>query len=97
MPSGSASIVLLLTLFQAAAPLQRAVVRAEILAEVRAVVGTVVGSTVSPQTLARTWVGTQRRAIDTPPPGAQDQPVSFTIEVSDGKITGTMTKNMGSD
>ena len=51
---------------------------------------------VSPQTFVGTWVGTQSWAIDSPPPGArQDQPVSLTIDLVDGKITGTMTPFMG--
>jgi len=51
---------------------------------------------VSPQTFAGTWVGTQSWAIDSPPPGArQDQPVSLTIDVVDGRIIGTMTPFMG--
>jgi hypothetical protein len=53
-------------------------------------------ATVSPQTFVGTWVGTQSWAIDSPPPGArQDQPVSLTIDLVDGKITGTMTPFMG--
>jgi hypothetical protein len=75
MPSWVSSVVILLTLVQAASP-QRA--------------------TVSPQAFVGTWVGTQSWAIETPPPGArQDQPVSLTIDVVDGKITGTMTPFMG--
>jgi hypothetical protein len=53
-------------------------------------------ATVSPQTFVGTWVGTQSWAIESPPPGArQDQPVSLTIDLVDGKITGTMTPFMG--
>ena len=51
---------------------------------------------VSSQSFVGTWVGTQSWAIDSPPPGArQDQPVSLTIDLVDGKITGTMTPFMG--
>jgi hypothetical protein len=53
-------------------------------------------ATVAPQAFAGTWVGTQSWAIDAPPPGArQDQPVSLTIDVVDGRIIGTMTPFMG--
>jgi hypothetical protein len=55
-------------------------------------------ATVSPQAFVGTWVGTQRWAIANPPPGAnEDQPVSITIELVDGKLTGTMTPFMGGD
>jgi hypothetical protein len=55
-------------------------------------------ATVSPQAFVGTWVGTQRWGIATPPPGANpDQPVSITIELVDGKLTGTMTPFMGGD
>jgi hypothetical protein len=55
-------------------------------------------ATVSPQAFVGTWVGTQRWSIENPPPGAnQDQPVSITIELVDGKLTGTMTPFMGGD
>jgi hypothetical protein len=55
-------------------------------------------ATVSPQAFVGTWVGTQGWGIATPPPGASpDQPVSITIELVDGKLTGTMTPFMGGD
>lgn len=51
---------------------------------------------VSPQTFAGTWVGTQSWALASPPPGArQDQPVSLTIEVVDGKVIGSLTPFLG--
>jgi hypothetical protein len=51
---------------------------------------------VSPQAFVGTWVGTQKWAIDTPPPGArQDQPVALTLELAGGKIIGTLTPFMG--
>jgi hypothetical protein len=47
---------------------------------------------------AGTWVGTQAWAIETPPPGArQDQPVTLTIDVVDGAVTGSMKPFLGSD
>ena len=53
-------------------------------------------ATVSAQTFVGTWVGTQRWAIETPPPGArQDQPVALTLELAGGKIIGTLTPFMG--
>src|SRR5262245_7514642 len=53
-------------------------------------------ATVSAQAFVGTWVGTQSWAIDAAPPGArQDQPVSVTIELVDGKIAGSMTPFMG--
>jgi hypothetical protein len=53
-------------------------------------------ATVSPQTFVGTWVGTQRWAIANPPPGANpEQPVSMTIELVDGKLTGVMTPFLG--
>jgi hypothetical protein len=55
-------------------------------------------ATVSPQAFVGTWVGTQHWSIANPPPGVStDQPVSLTIEVVDGKLTGTMTPFMGGD
>jgi len=53
---------------------------------------------VSPQAFAGTWVGTQHWDIANPPPGANtDQPISITIDVADGKITGTLTPFMGGE
>ena len=53
-------------------------------------------ATVSAQAFVGTWVGTQSWAIDNPPPGArQDQPVSLTIDIVDGKVIGSMTPFMG--
>ena len=53
-------------------------------------------ATVSPQGFVGTWVGTQKWAIDTPPPGArQDQPVALTLELAGEKIIGTLTPFMG--
>jgi hypothetical protein len=43
-------------------------------------------------------VGTQAWAIPNPPPGSrQDQPVTLTIELLDGKVTGIMKPFMGGD
>ena len=40
----------------------------------------------SQQSFVGTWVGTQSWAMETPPPGAnQQQPVSIMIEIVDGK------------
>ena len=56
------------------------------------------GAPVPAARFAGTWVGTQAWAIDDPPPGArQDQPVTLTIEVQDGTITGSMKPFMGSE
>lgn len=53
---------------------------------------------VQPIRFAGTWVGTQRWVIENPPPGSrQDQPVTLTIEVVDGKISGAMTPFLGGD
>jgi hypothetical protein len=53
---------------------------------------------VQPTRFAGTWVGTQRWAIDNPPPGARaDQPVMLTIEVTDGNVTGSMEPFLGGD
>jgi hypothetical protein len=53
---------------------------------------------VSAQAFAGTWVGTQHWDIANPPPGANtDQPVSITIDVTDGKIAGTLTPFMGGE
>ena len=47
---------------------------------------------------AGTWVGTQGWAIPNPPPGSrQDQPVTLTIEVLDGKVSGSMKPFMGGE
>jgi hypothetical protein len=53
-------------------------------------------ATVSPQAFVGTWVGTQSWAIENPPPGArQDQPVTLTIDIVDGKIIGSLIPFMG--
>ncbi len=53
-------------------------------------------ATVSVQTFVGTWVGTQRWAVDAPPPGANSsQPVAITIAVVDGVLSGTLTPFMG--
>ena len=45
-----------------------------------------------------TWVGTQAWAIKNPPPGAnQEQPVTLEIQLTDGRLTGTMKPFMGGD
>lgn len=45
-----------------------------------------------------TWVGTQAWAIANAPPGARDdQPVALTIELVDGRLTGTMRPFLGGD
>jgi hypothetical protein len=47
---------------------------------------------------AGTWVGTQAWDIQNPPPGSrQDQPVTLTIEIVDGRVTGTMKPFLGAD
>lgn len=47
---------------------------------------------------AGTWVGTQAWAIDDPPPGARDdQPVTLTVEVTGGKVQGSLTPFLGSE
>ena len=52
----------------------------------------------SQQSFVGTWVGTQSWSIDPPPPGAnQQQPVSITIEIVDGKLRGTMAPFMGGE
>jgi hypothetical protein len=51
-----------------------------------------------PTRFAGTWVGTQAWAIANPPPGSrQDQPVTLTLEVVDGKLTGTMKPFLGGE
>lgn len=51
-----------------------------------------------PERFVGTWVGVQRWAIDPPPPAAQDnQPVSLTLELTGGAITGTLTPFLGGD
>ena len=46
----------------------------------------------------RHLVGTQSWAVTDPPPGADPrQPVSITIDVVDGKLTGTLTPFMGGE
>jgi hypothetical protein len=53
---------------------------------------------VTPQMFVGTWVGTQHWNIDNPPPGANtEQPVAITIDVVEGKLTGTMTPFMGGE
>lgn len=53
-------------------------------------------ATVSSQRFVGTWVGVQGWAIDNPPPGArQDQPVTLTIDMVDGKLAGTLVPFMG--
>jgi hypothetical protein len=45
-----------------------------------------------------TWVGTQAWAISNPPPGASnDQPVTLQIDLTDGRITGTMRPFLGGE
>jgi hypothetical protein len=47
---------------------------------------------------AGTWVGTQSWAIENPPPGSRnDQPVTLIIDVTDGKLTGSMKPFLGGD
>jgi hypothetical protein len=47
---------------------------------------------------AGTWVGTQKWAIANPPPGSrQDQPVTLTLDVADGKVVGSMKPFLGGD
>jgi hypothetical protein len=54
--------------------------------------------TVQPIRFAGTWVGTQRWAIANPPPGSrQDQPVTLTLDVVDGRISGTMKPFLGGE
>lgn len=53
---------------------------------------------VQPTRFAGTWVGTQAWALNNAPPGAsQDQPVTLTLEVVEGKVTGTMTPFLGGE
>jgi len=53
---------------------------------------------VQPIRFAGTWVGIQRWTIANPPPGSrQDQPVTLTIDVVDGKISGTMKPFLGGE
>lgn len=53
---------------------------------------------VQPARFAGTWVGTQAWALTNAPPGAsQDQPVTLTLEVVDGKVTGTMVPFLGGE
>ena len=45
-----------------------------------------------------TWVGTQAWAIPNPPPGANnEQPVTLELQLTDGKITGSMRPFLGGD
>src|SRR5688572_20621610 len=51
-----------------------------------------------PTRFAGTWVGTQSWAIANPPPGSrQDQPVTLTLEVADGKVTGSLKPFLGGE
>ncbi len=44
------------------------------------------------------WVGTQRWAIENPPPNARpDQPVTLTIQEMDGQLVGTMKPFLGGE
>jgi hypothetical protein len=57
-----------------------------------------VAPAIQPTRFAGTWVGTQRWTIANPPPGSrQDQPVTLTLEVVDGRITGTMKPFLGGE
>ena len=52
--------------------------------------------TVSASRFAGTWVGVQSWAIEKAPPGAlENQPVTLTLEMVDGKLVGTMMPFMG--
>jgi hypothetical protein len=45
-----------------------------------------------------TWVGTQAWDIANPPPGANnEQPVTLELQLTDGKISGTMRPFLGGD
>ena len=45
-----------------------------------------------------TWVGTQAWAIPNPPPGANnEQPVTLELQLTDGRITGTMRPFLGGE
>jgi hypothetical protein len=47
---------------------------------------------------AGTWVGTQAWALNNPPPGSsQDQPVTLTLEVVEGKVVGAMVPFLGGE
>jgi hypothetical protein len=47
---------------------------------------------------AGVWVGTQGWAIPSPPPGArQDQPVTVTLLVVNGRVTGTLKPFLGGE
>jgi hypothetical protein len=51
---------------------------------------------VGPSTFVGTWVGLQSWALDNPGPGAkEDQEVTLTIELVDGKLVGAMTPFFG--
>ena len=53
---------------------------------------------VQPTRFAGTWVGTQAWAIANPPPGSRnDQPVTLTIDVVDGRVQGTMKPFFGGE
>ena len=52
----------------------------------------------SPTRFVGTWVGTQKWAIENPPPGSsQEQAVTLTIELVDGRLTGTMRPFLGGE
>ena len=52
--------------------------------------------TVSASRFVGTWVGVQSWAIEKAPPGAlENQPVTLTLEMVDGKLVGTMLPFMG--
>ena len=45
-----------------------------------------------------TWVGTQAWAVPNPPPGANnEQPITLDLQLTDGKISGTMRPFLGGD
>src|SRR5688572_24838524 len=51
-----------------------------------------------PTRFVGTWVGTQAWTIDNPPPGAsQEQPVTLTLELVEGKLIGAMTPFLGGE
>jgi hypothetical protein len=53
---------------------------------------------VPPSRFVGTWVGTQSWAIADPPPGSrQDQPVTLTVELVDGKLQGALTPFLGGE
>ena len=73
----------------AAAPLMAVLVVAALQAQEPAV---------QPTRFAGTWVGTQAWALENPPPGAsQDQPVTLTLDVVEGKVVGAMVPFLGGE